>query len=73
MEERSCFVQIMVQSSLCTFSSGFNLVGLAIKNNFKKSLKILELAGLGSWSYEVLPADVVWRFPIAVYNMLEII
>jgi len=44
-----------------------------LKLNFKKSLKIIELADGGGWYYEVLLADFVWRFPISVYNMLEII
>jgi hypothetical protein len=37
-EERSRFLQIMVQSSLCTYSSGFNFLGLAIKIKFLKNL-----------------------------------
>jgi len=36
-------------------------------------LKILELTGVYSRAYGVIVADVVGRFPIAVYNMLEII
>jgi hypothetical protein len=38
MEEGSRFLQIMLQSSLSTFSSGFNFVGMAIKIKCLKSL-----------------------------------
>jgi len=69
MEDGSHVLQIMLQSSFCVFGS----VAIAIKIGILKNLPNLKLEVFGSWSYEVLLADVVWRFPVTVYNMLEIV
>ena len=51
----------------------FVAIAIKIKSQNLKIFYILKLAGVGSWFYEVILAEVLSRFPIKVYNRLEII